>query len=46
MMARIYDQVAHALIDAADYPAIPERHYTKKQALELAELTGTCGPWA
>ena len=42
---RIYDPVAHALIDAADYPAIPERHYSKREALRLAELTGTCGPW-
>jgi hypothetical protein len=42
---RIYDPVAHALIDAADYPAIPDRHYSKREALRLAELTGTCGPW-
>jgi hypothetical protein len=42
---RIYDPVAHASVDPADYPAIPERHYTKKQALKMAEMSGTCGPW-
>jgi hypothetical protein len=35
--------IEHAWIVA--YPAIRERHYTKKQALKMAELTGTCGPW-
>jgi hypothetical protein len=43
---RIYDPTVHAFVDPADYPAIPERKYTKAQALRLAQLTGTCGPWA
>jgi hypothetical protein len=42
----VYDPVLHGFIDAADYPAVPDCRYTKKEALELAELTGTCGPWA
>jgi hypothetical protein len=43
--SRIYDPVAHAFVDPADYPAIPARHYSRREALRLAAQTGTCGPW-
>jgi hypothetical protein len=43
---RIYDPVAHAFVDPIDYPAIPDRHYSKREALQLAASTGHCGPWA
>ena len=42
---RIYDPVAHALIDSANYPAVIDHRYTKPEALAMATKFQTCGPW-
>jgi hypothetical protein len=42
---RIYDPVAHALIDSANYPAVIDHRHTKAEALAMATKFQTCGPW-